>query len=282
MVREKLFTPSGDSTSVVAYHDVGDSELPIVLLHGFACGRAMWRHQVEAFARGRRVISFDFPAHGASRCPDLRGTLTEDGLADLTVELLGELKVPRAILVGFSMGGGVALNVALRHPSAVAGLFLADVGGGSVDPVRHRAAMAALAGELQRGGIEAFVDIMLESPTFRDLAKRGPEERALMRSIMLEAQPQGLAELIQGVLGARLPVQERALELIDVPTAVVVGAGDEQCREPSVELARRITGATFGIVEGVGHMSPVEDSRQFNRLLQEFLDAGGFAEGDRR
>ncbi|WP_225928164.1 alpha/beta fold hydrolase [Rhodococcus opacus] len=255
----------------LAYEDVGQGDLPVVLLHGFLCSRRMWRDQIAAVSREHRTISLDFPAHGRSRFALESEIYTEDKLADLTVELLSTLNIDRAILVGFSMGGGVALNAAIRHPSAVGGLFLADVGGGSADPPQHRTSMQNLVDLLSQEGLDALVDHMLLTPTFSDLANRSPQERARMRDIMLESDADALELLISGVLSGRPPTQDRDLESVRVPTAVLVGELDNPCLTSSSDLARRIPEAEHTILVGAGHMTPMEAPSQFNEALLSFL-----------
>lgn len=263
----------GVTTGVFAYEDSGGEGLPVVLLHGFVCNRQMWRSQFAELGRTHRVISLDFPGHGASVFPVDADIYSEDRFADLVVDFLATLGLDKVVLVGFSMGGGVALNIAHRHPSVVEALVLADAGGGSADPDQHRRSMRDLESFVGQHGFEAFVDRMLESQTFSGYADRSALARQHMRSIIMQSDADGLPLVITGVLGSRQPVQERSLEELGVPTLVLVGELDRACRDAADELARRIPNAALEVFDGSAHMTPLEDPQRFTNRLGAFLES---------
>jgi pimeloyl-ACP methyl ester carboxylesterase len=256
---------------VIAYEDEGRGADAVVLLHGFACNRLMWRAQLDALRPAYRTLVIDLPGHGASQLPPNREYFTEDSFADMTVDLLRSRSVDRAVFVGFSMGGGVALNVATRHPSMVAGLVLADVGGGSTDVAAHRTSVHQLGDLLRRDGMGAFVGHLLAMPIFASYADRSVDARAHMRRMLMQGDPLGLEQVIRGVLAERKPIQDRALQTISVPTEVVVGEHDLECRVTSSMMAERIPIVNHTIIGGAGHMTPMEAPDAFNRLLDNCL-----------
>lgn len=261
----------------LVYDDSGTASdgPPVVFLHGFACNRQMWVHQAGALERSRRVIAIDLPGHGETRVPLDPALHTEEAVADLVLETMREVDAYPAVLVGFSMGGGVALNLAARHPEAVAGLLLADVGGGSADPLAHSATMARYADMVTRDGLGSLVDHLITTPIFCDYANRDDESYAHMRGIMMTTDPEEVVLLLDGVLSRRQPVQDRPLGQLRVPTSVLVGGLDKQCEASSAELASRIAGAELTVLDGVGHMTPVEDPERFNASLQYLLQRVG-------
>lgn len=263
----------GVTTGVFAYEDSDGEGLPVVLLHGFVCNRQMWRSQFAELGRTYRIISLDFPGHGASVFPADADVYSEDRFADLVVDFLATLGLDKVILVGFSMGGGVALNIAHRYPSIVEALVLADAGGGSADPDQHRRSMRDLESFVGQYGFEAFVDRMLDSPTFSGYANRSALARKHMRSIIMQSDAAGLPLVITGVLGSRQPIQDRSLEELSIPALVLVGELDRACRDAANELARRIPNAALEVFEGAAHMTPLEDPQQFTNCLRSFLDS---------
>ena len=98
---------------------------PVVFIHGNSACRQVFRKQVASpFLEGYRLITFDLPGHGDSDdAPDPERTYTRPGLANLTIELLGELGVSNAAIVGASLGGHVAIEM-LAHSAIARGLFL--------------------------------------------------------------------------------------------------------------------------------------------------------------
>jgi pimeloyl-ACP methyl ester carboxylesterase len=100
------------------YYEVHGSGEPVVLLHGgFMTITSNWAGWVDELSRSRKVIAVEMQGHG--RTADIPRDPTGENLADDVVALLGYLEIPRADLIGYSMGGGVALQVAVRHPDRV-------------------------------------------------------------------------------------------------------------------------------------------------------------------
>ena len=100
------------------YYEVHGSGEPVVLLHGaFMTIPNNWNGWIEELAKTRKVIAIEMQGHG--RTADIERDMTSENLADDVAALLGHLKIPRADLIGYSMGGGVAMQCAIRHPDKV-------------------------------------------------------------------------------------------------------------------------------------------------------------------
>src|SRR3984957_18925002 len=116
----------------VAVSDVGAGP-PVVLLHGLACGKRMWFHQIRALHRRFRVIAYDLRGHGQTDAPPVATDFSAAHLARDLVGVLDALDIKQAAIVGFSLGGGPALALAASKPERVSRLVLADVGAGADD-----------------------------------------------------------------------------------------------------------------------------------------------------
>jgi pimeloyl-ACP methyl ester carboxylesterase len=113
----------------VHYRDEGDPKQPLlVLLHGFGDSFTSWEGWVRQLNTQFRIISLDFPGHGLTRAPaDSR--LSAEGLADFVDAFATKLALPKFAVAGNSMGGGVAWQLAVRHPDRVDALILVDAAG---------------------------------------------------------------------------------------------------------------------------------------------------------
>jgi len=107
-----------------AYEDVGSGSQPFLFVHGWTCNHNFFAPQIEYFSRFHRVIAADLCGHGASDAPQRQYTVPE--FADDLAWLCGELGVERAVLVGHSMGGVIALQLAATHPELSAAVCLID------------------------------------------------------------------------------------------------------------------------------------------------------------
>ena len=180
---------------------------PLVLLHGFTSSTYSWKDIFEPLSRTFRVIAVDLKGFGFSGKPD--GDYTRRAQAQLVAHLLDHLKIERAWLVGSSMGGEIALNVALANPQHLAGLILIDSagvevkGGSSLAPAyvripfvgRALAALALTSDKLVREGLEKsfFDDAKITNERvahyYRPLRTRGGQLAALRARTQAEQFP---------------------------------------------------------------------------------------------
>src|SRR5262245_10228777 len=158
------------------YEEAG-SGAPLLLIHGFACGRRMWAPQVTALAKHRRVIAYDVRGVGGSEAPRDPAEYSQRISVEDAHALLRALGVAPAAVCGLSMGGNIALNLALTHPDAVSHLILCDTGVGSEDPAAFRVRCEDFARIAERG-IEAFCDAVLGWQVFADYVAQGEAQRA--------------------------------------------------------------------------------------------------------
>src|SRR2546425_5373816 len=146
--------PRAQVNGISLYYEVTGDGPPLVLVHGFACGIRSWDPQVKALSRSHRIVTYDVRGHGISEAPrDAAEYSQAISVADLHA-LLVQLGIRRAAVGGLSMGGNIALNLALAHPTVVSALVIADTGAGSDDPAEWAAAANTFADALDRRGIE--------------------------------------------------------------------------------------------------------------------------------
>ncbi len=246
---------------------------PVVLLHGFACGKRMWLHQIRALKKRFRVVSYDQRGHGLTDAPSAAPRYSASLLARDLVGVLDALKIERAALVGFSLGGGPALALAASRPERVSHLVLADVGAGADDPVKLEA-MARRWGDLIRhGDVEELLCEMLRSELFKVYARRNLRRRNHMAALIGATPIDGLRFTLSEVLAKRRSLFRLTgtLKSIRVPTLVTVGELDYACSKAARLLAQTIPNATLKIIDNSGHMAPLEQPAAFNAALLEFL-----------
>ena len=258
----------------IDYRSFG-SGLPVVLLHGLACGKRMWFHQVRALSPHYRVIVYDQRGHGLTDAPDDRSRYSPGHLVRDLAGFLDALGLDRVALVGFSMGGGPALGIAARMPQRVSHLVLADVGAGADDGWKIQWLANRWIEFAEREGAEAMIADMLRSEQFKFYANRGPRFRRHAAGLIRATPPAGLRHTLSEVLAKRKSLfrMTETLRTIKVPTLVVLGQQDYLCRNSSRLMAEAIPGASLRRIAGAGHITPLEEPRQFNALVHDFLRA---------
>jgi 2-succinyl-6-hydroxy-2,4-cyclohexadiene-1-carboxylate synthase len=247
----------------------------VVLLHGFTGSAATWLRLRAALRRTRRVIAIDLPGHGATRmyaCFDWSLAST----AALVDTALAALDVGRYALVGYSMGGRVALQLALAASGRVTHLVLESASAGqrtATSRAERRRADEALATAIERDGMAAFVRRWEALPLFCSLATVPARRRLALRRQRLACAPAGLAASLRGMGSGVQPwLGDRVGELA-MPVLLVAGALDRKFARIARTLATRMPRARMALVDAAGHLPHFEQPAEFEHLVHAFLDA---------
>jgi pimeloyl-ACP methyl ester carboxylesterase len=257
----------------VAVDDAGDG-LPVVLLHGLACGKRMWFHQKRALRKRFRVIAYDLRGHGQTDAPAAATDYSAALLARDLVGVLDALKIEQAAIVGFSLGGGPALALAASKPERVSRLVLADVGSGADEPIKTEWMARRWVKLIAQGEIDELVCDMLRSDLFKVYAQRNARSREHMAGLIRATPINGLRLMLSEVLAKRKSLFQLTgvLKSVRAPTLVLVGEYDYTCSKAARLLTASIFNSALKIIAGSGHMSPLEQPAAFTAALLEFLD----------
>jgi len=247
-------------------HDDAGAGSAVVLIHGHPFDRAVWERQVGPLGERFRVIAPDLRGYGHS--PAVSGTATMGELALDVWGLLDDLGVERVAAVGLSMGGLVAIEMALARPRSIWALGLVGTGPGEADAVERRTRMA-LADRVEAVGMQALV----ESIGPRLLGRAAdPALIARVLAMMRAANPVGAAAALRG--RAQRPDYRAALRELDVPAFVCAGSEDAHVTAADVEeLAGELRAASVLTIAGAGHLPNLEAPRRFNDALIAFLES---------
>ena len=253
----------------------GAMSIPDVLvLHGFT-GAA---ESMEGVARGlapfARVARLDLVGHGQSDAPDAPAAYAMGACATQVADAARALGFERPHLLGYSMGGRVALAAVIARPEAFASLVLVGATAGIADPTARAeriAADAALADSILQGGLERFVDAWMAQPLFASQARLGPELLERARRQRLMNRPHALAHSLRGMgAGAQTPLHAR-LERSRGAVLLVAGGEDAKFCAIASELARSLPDARVEVIAGVGHAAHLEAPDRFAELVRAFL-----------
>jgi 3-oxoadipate enol-lactonase len=234
----------------------------VVLLHGGFMDSTMWDAQAAALSPHFRVIRIDLRGFGRSP-KTTQDYFPEDDIA----AVLDKVNVERAAIVGISMGGGLAIDFALRHPGRVESLVLAEPGlSGWKWSAEVTETMEAVMKTAKEQGRDAAIEAFLRRPVFA-AAKDKPAAYAAIRSQLqrnFSLEPQRMKAVER-------PAVDRLSE-IRVPTLLMVAEhGGSDARAIAQKVAAAVTGAQLVTVVGSGHMINLERPKEFNRLILEFL-----------
>ena len=223
----------------------------VVLLHGFTHTGASWDPVVAALGESYRALA-----------PDIRGHGTASGRTPVTLEAVLEdvagLAPERFTLVGYSMGGRIALHAALALSGRVHRLVLIGASPGLADRGERegrRAADEELAESIERSSIEEFARRWAQTPV---LAGQPPDVLAAVHADRLRNEPAGLARALRGLGTGALPSLWDRLGEVSMPVALVVGERDKKFTAIAAQMASTLPDAEVILVSGAGHAVHLE------------------------
>jgi 2-succinyl-6-hydroxy-2,4-cyclohexadiene-1-carboxylate synthase len=190
------------------------------------------------------------------------------------LERIGEAADWPTDLIGYSMGGRIALHFAAAYPERVRGLVLESASPGlatEAERAARRAADEALAAGLRRDGIVAFVDRWEAQPLFASRARLDPAVRARQRELRLLNDPASLGASLAGLGTGALPSLWDRLAQIETPTLLLVGALDEKYVEIGRRMKAAMPNARLVAVAGAGHTVHLERPGEWLAAVTEFL-----------
>lgn len=259
----------------VGYHVkvVGDGE-PLLLLHGFTGSSDNWLPFFSELSEHFRLIAPDLLGHGRTDAPaDARRYSMEAAAADLEALLLKLDAVP-AYVLGYSMGGRLALYLAVTRPHLVRTLLLESASPGletDAERQQRQESDCELADWIEANGIRAFVERWEGIPLFASQRRLAAEVQAALRAQRLKNRPHGLANSLRGMgTGVQPSLWQRLAEL-EMPTLLLAGALDEKFLAVNRRMAAAMPVATLQVIADAGHTIHLERPDEFIAAITKFL-----------
>lgn len=246
------------------WEDAGPDDGPgLVLIHSLGCDSRMWDDQIAVLTPLRRVVRMDLPGHGRSAAAEGEYSLDQLGADILLVASAAGLD--RFDLCGVSLGGAIALWIAINHPERLNRLIACSTAPkvGTTEMWAER--MAAIS----EGGLSSVRDSVVPRFITSDLAQRRPEKHELVYEMFDAIDDTGYLGCCAALRDADLTDSVR---VIDLPTLIVAGA-DDVATPPGVmdPIHRAIAGSRMEVIDGAAHLPNIDRPDAFNQLLGEFL-----------
>jgi pimeloyl-ACP methyl ester carboxylesterase len=246
------------------YYEIHGTGQPLVLLHGaFSAIGTSFGQLLPGLAKSRQVIAFELQAHG--RTADIDRPLSMEQMADDVAAALKQLGIPQADIFGYSMGAGVALQVALRHPDVLRKLVFMSA----------TYTLSGVHPGLMEGLGEMKPEMMYGSPWHEEYMRIAPRPEDFARFFAKKTQ---MDQQIKDV-----PAE--AIRAIKAPVLLIIGDSDLVRPEHAVEMFRLLGGGVFGdmppglpasqlaVLPGTSHVSIVSRADLLLPMIVPFLDA---------
>jgi 2-succinyl-6-hydroxy-2,4-cyclohexadiene-1-carboxylate synthase len=254
--------------------EIEGSGPPLLLLHGFTGSMRAWDDVWSDLALSAEVIALDLIGHGRSSAPCDAGRYTlECAAADLE-SLLDGLGLDSVSLLGYSMGGRLALHFATRHPRRVRRLILESASPGIADLAERQRRMeadTALAQRILDRGVAEFVAEWERQPLLALAPHVAEAVRERQHRQRLDNHALGLANSLRGMgAGRQAPLWDR-LGTLTLPVTLLVGESDIRYREIAMRMAGLLPRADLAVIDGAGHTVHVDQPAAFARVVKNTL-----------
>lgn len=266
--------PSYTVDGVRFHYEVAGDGPPLLLLHGFTGSSANWQSLTGRLSARRTAILVDLIGHGQSDAPASLKHYRLPRVAEDLAALLDHMGISRTDVLGYSMGGRVALHLAVHRAERVTRLVLESASPGLADPAQRTARVRsdeALAARIERDGVAAFVDVWQALPLFETQRRLPEARRSTLRAQRLQNSPRGLANSLRGMgSGAQASLWDE-LTGIQMPVLLLTGQADAKFCAIAGQMAAALREATLQVIPAAGHAVHLEQPDLFCDAVLAFL-----------
>ncbi len=248
---------------------------PALLLHGFTGHGRSWAEAAPSFAAaGYRALAPDLLGHGRSPAPTDPERYHMAGAAADLASLLDKSTDGAVHLLGYSMGGRLALYFALTYPDRLRSLTLVSASPGIAsanDRAERRRRDNALAERIERDGVAPFVDHWESLPMWKSQQRNlAPDQRRQLREQRLQNNPVGLANSLRGMGTGAQPALHTDLPSMSAPALLIVGADDGNFVTVNRRMAQMMPQSHLVEFPNTGHAVQLEKPQAFTQAVLNF------------
>ncbi len=246
----------------------------LIFLHGFTLSSQDWRPFFSEYDTQFQPLAIDLIGHGKSDAPEEQTNYTMEACISQIRAILRQLHIRRAYWMGYSLGGRVALRLAVRHPSSVKVLVLESTTPGIQDESERsdrKTRDDQLARFIGKNSLERFVDLWTQHPIFKSQQRISAEKRKYIKHLRLQNSSIGLANNLRGMgRGSMTPVWNN-LSSLSKSTLLLAGELDDKHVAIHRQMHRELKDSELQVVAGAGHNIHFERPREFIDITKQFL-----------
>lgn len=248
---------------------------PLLLIHGFSGSQRQWQPFIERWASRYRLILLDLLGHGGTSAPEQAERYsTEQTVKDIE-QVLEHFGIESAHVLGYSMGGRIALSFAMLAGGKARSLILESSSPGLAsekERAARRASDDALAARIEQQSIAWFAEYWGSLPLFASLQKLPAAARQQLHEARLGNNPFGLAQSLRGIGTGQQPSWWEQLHQLTIPVQLIAGRLDSKYCEIAQAMQQRLPCAELELVSEAGHNVHMEQPQLFDTIVMRFLD----------
>jgi 2-succinyl-6-hydroxy-2,4-cyclohexadiene-1-carboxylate synthase len=252
----------------------GDGLVPLVLLHGFTGNSTTWTPFTEGWGKYTKLIIPDIIGHGKTESPEVLSRYQIEASASDLKTLLDNIGVNQVDILGYSMGGRLALSFAVLFPNRVRKLILESSSPGlASESERQQRCMkdAELANFINEQGISAFVDYWGEISLFSTMKRLPSATQQKIREQRLDNSPTGLSNSLLGMGTGSQPSWWEKLSGLSCEVLLLTGAEDQKFCAIAERMMKELKNSSWIVIEDSGHAIHVEKPEKFGTIVSDFL-----------
>ena len=269
---------------VKLHYEEAGSGTPVVFVHEFAGDLRSWDPQLSHFSRRYRCIAYNARGYPPSEVPESFERYSQERARDDVLAVMEALQIPRAFVVGLSMGGFAALHFGIKCGARALGLVVAGCGYGAVPAQREQFQRSSRenARLMLDEGMAKFAAGYGHNASRLQLRAKDPRGFALYIKYLTEHSALGSANTMLGYQARRPSLYDLTAQMqgITAPTLVVAGDEDDPTLEPGLLMKRSIPRCGLVVLPWSGHALNLEDPALFNRIVEDFfhqVESGRYA-----
>ena len=251
----------------ICYDDMGESEIPIIFIHGFPLNKKSWEPQIEFLKERHRVITYDIRGFGKSELGEEESSIVL--FADDLIELMDALQIKKAIVCGLSLGGYILMNAVHRYPKRFEALILSDTQC-NADTAETKDKRYQSIEKINAEGTQGYADASVKNLFCKNTFENNT---GLVKEIRntIEITP---TASITSTLKALAKRSDACAFLSEISNFTLIICGKEDTITPPEKaefLNTAIKNSSLVILENAGHLSNVENPDDFNHAIGNFI-----------
>ena len=257
------------------YYEQAGTGTPIVFVHEFSGDLWSWEKQIQHFSRRYRCIAFNARGYPPSDVPEKPSGYSHKKAVDDVAVVMRHLKIPKAHIVGCSMGSRTTLDFGLRYPRMATSLTMIGIGSGG-DP-RDAAAFkrdaAARASLYEEGGLAEVLKGLRKADNRIQPKRTNPRAFDDCSRRFMQHSAQGSAHISRQVMARRPSLfnMEKSLRAMKVPSQVIVGDEDPRAVDAGLFMKQVSPAVRLAVVPATGHLVNLEEPDLMHRLTEDFF-----------
>lgn len=254
---------------------VSINKTPIIFLHGFTGSASDWEYVMENIDDQCFPIAIDLPGHGKTEVSDIANVYLIDSINNIISTIIEKLEISKVVLLGYSMGGRVALSFAAQYPLKIKAVILESSTAG-IDNADERDKRLLcdleLAEKIENIGIETFIKYWVGLPLFKSQKSIPQEKYQEIVKEKLNNNKKGLANSLRGFGTGKMTNLWYKLEDLSFPCLLITGSFDKKYEKIASKMKNQFPYSVHEVVESVGHNVHLEKPKEFIKLVNNFLE----------